>query len=70
MLQERLREAIREELGGTYSISVSPSAQKIPRPEYLLSVQFGCDPQRVDVPFYDEMLSWPPGLRCSWASVC
>jgi len=42
-----LREAIREELGGTYSISASPGAQKIPRSEYTFSIQFGCDPQRV-----------------------
>ena len=48
VLQERLREAIREELGGTYSISASPGTQKIPRPEYSVTVQFGCDPQRVD----------------------
>ena len=47
VLQDRLREAIREELGGTYSISASPGVQKIPRPEYTFSIQFGCDPQRV-----------------------
>jgi zinc protease len=48
VLQERLREAIREELGGTYTISASANPQRIPKGEYLLAVQFGCDPQRVD----------------------
>jgi len=47
VLQERLREAIREELGGTYSISASAGIQKLPRSEYTFSIQFGCDPQRV-----------------------
>jgi len=47
VLQERLREAIREELGGTYSISSGGSGAKIPRPEYTFTIQFGCDPQRV-----------------------
>jgi len=48
VLQDRLREAIREELGGTYSIGASPGIQKLPRSEYTFSIQFGCDPARVD----------------------
>ena len=47
VLQERLREAIREELGGTYSISASAALQRLPRSEYTFSIQFGADPQRV-----------------------
>jgi zinc protease len=47
ILQERLREAIREELGGTYSITASGGGSRIPRKEFTFSVQFGCDPQRV-----------------------
>jgi zinc protease len=47
VLQERLREAIREELGGTYSISASAGLQKLPRSEYTFSIQFGGDPKRV-----------------------
>ena len=47
VLEDRLREAIREELGGTYSISASPGYQKVPRSEFTLAIQFGCDPQRV-----------------------
>ena len=46
VLQERLREAIREELGGTYSITAGQSSQKLPNPEFSLTVQFGCEPQR------------------------
>ena len=48
VLQDRLRESIREELGGTYSIGASGSFSKIPRSEYNFSIQFGCDPQRVN----------------------
>jgi zinc protease len=47
VLQDRLREAIREELGGTYSISASAGVQKLPRSEYTFSIQFGADPKRV-----------------------
>jgi zinc protease len=46
VLQTRLLETIREELGGTYSVSVGPGYQRIPRPEYSLTIQFGCDPDR------------------------
>jgi zinc protease len=48
ILQTRLLETLREQLGGTYSVSVNASGQRIPRPEYQLSIQFGSDPQRVD----------------------
>ncbi len=46
VLQGRLLETIREQLGGTYSIAARQSYQKIPRPEYSITVQFGSDPQR------------------------
>src|SRR5439155_13785978 len=46
VLQDRLRETIREELGGTYSITAGQGSQKLPNPEYQATVQFGCDPQR------------------------
>jgi len=48
ILQMRLLESIREELGGTYSITANASAEKYPRPEYELAIQFGSDPQRTD----------------------
>ena len=49
ILQMRLLESIREELGGTYTISVNGNGQKIPRSEYQVAIQFGGDPQRVDM---------------------
>jgi zinc protease len=48
ILQVRLREILREELGGTYSVSVSADYTKFPRAEYSLSVDFGCSPDRTD----------------------
>lgn len=46
VLQMRLQETIREELGGTYSISVNEFYQKNPSPEYSIAIQFGCAPER------------------------
>jgi len=48
VLEGRLRNALREELGGTYSVGVSPSYSKIPKPEYQFSIAFGSDPARTD----------------------
>ncbi len=48
MLGIRLRERVREELGGTYSIRVSASSRLLPDPEYQLSIVFGSDPARTD----------------------
>jgi zinc protease len=48
ILQNRLRETLREDLGGTYSVSVGPSYAKIPREEYEVNIQFGSSPARVD----------------------
>ncbi|HEX2205313.1 MAG TPA: insulinase family protein, partial [Longimicrobium sp.] len=47
-LEIRLREQLREELGGTYGVSVSGNAGRDPRPEYQFSVDFGADPARLD----------------------
>jgi zinc protease len=48
ILQTRLLEMIREELGATYSITAGSSVDKIPVQSYELSIQFGADPQRMD----------------------
>ncbi len=48
ILQTRLLEVVREELGGTYSITAAFGYTKFPRPEYSLSIQFGCSPDRTD----------------------
>jgi zinc protease len=46
VLQSRLLDAIREELGGTYSITASPDADKFPRPRYRVRIDWTCDPAR------------------------
>jgi zinc protease len=48
ILQSRLLETIREDLGGTYSISANASAARIPIGTYSISISFGCDPKRLD----------------------
>jgi zinc protease len=48
ILSRRLLESIREELGGAYTINASGGIQKIPRPEYSVTIQFGHDPQKTD----------------------
>jgi zinc protease len=46
ILQTRLRETLREDLGGTYSVSASASYERIPRPEFSVSINFGSAPER------------------------
>ena len=48
ILQTRLLETIREDLGGTYSITARASAQRVPYGEFTVSIAFGCDPKRLD----------------------
>lgn len=48
VLQTRLRNTIREELGGTYGVMASPSYDRIPEPEYSFTINFGTDPERVE----------------------
>ena len=47
MLSIRLREELRERLGGTYSASASPSVSFYPRQTYSVKVSFSCEPSRV-----------------------
>ena len=46
VLETLFRETLREELGGTYHISVSPVIEREPHPSVKIHVEFGCDPQR------------------------
>jgi zinc protease len=46
VLESRLFDAIRQELGGTYSIEATPGMQKIPHPEYTVRIEWTCDPAR------------------------
>jgi zinc protease len=48
VLRMRFRDVLREQLGGTYDVSVSQSSERDPRPEYQFSVDFGSSPERVD----------------------
>jgi len=48
VLQTRLRETIREELGGTYSISASVGFRPLPVADYQVAIAWGCDPARLD----------------------
>jgi zinc protease len=48
LLQLRLRERLREELGGTYGVGVSGSTELVPQPRYRFAVSFGSAPERTD----------------------
>jgi zinc protease len=47
VLQSRLLDTIRQELGGTYSITAVGSTQKLPHPQYSVKIDWTCDPARV-----------------------
>jgi len=47
-LETRLRDIVREELGGTYSIGVSAGISWLPRESYTITISFGSDPERTD----------------------
>jgi zinc protease len=46
LLESRLFDTIRQELGETYSITATPSMQKFPKPEYSIRIEWTCDPAR------------------------
>ncbi len=48
VLEIKLREVLREDLGGTYGVWVSSNAARYPDEEYRISISFGSDPDRVD----------------------
>ncbi len=58
----RLRERVREQLGGTYSIGVSASGSSLPDQEYLAYVIFGSDPTRVEE-LFGEVITEVDWLR-------
>lgn len=47
-LRIRLREVLREDLGGVYGVGVSAWISREPRQEFTVSINFGCSPDRVD----------------------
>ncbi|HET7230111.1 MAG TPA: insulinase family protein [Longimicrobium sp.] len=48
VLEIRLRERLREQMSGTYGVSVGGGVSKEPREEFQFSVDFGADPQRLE----------------------
>jgi zinc protease len=48
LLESRLFDTIRQELGETYSITATPDMQKFPKPQYSLRIEWTCDPARTD----------------------
>jgi zinc protease len=47
-LDTRLNNRVREELGASYGVGVSPGSLWRPEGEYRLEIYFGSDPERVD----------------------
>ncbi|HKW00569.1 MAG TPA: insulinase family protein [Vicinamibacterales bacterium] len=48
VLEGRLREALREQLGGTYSVTANDNSSKTPIEQYTVVIDFGCDPDRTN----------------------
>ena len=48
VLNIKLREKVREELGGTYHVSVYPELSHFPYPNYQINVVFNCAPSQVE----------------------
>jgi zinc protease len=47
-LEMKLLEQLREALGGTYSVGVNGSLNRVPQPRFSASIQFGSAPERAD----------------------
>jgi zinc protease len=47
-LSGNLQSTLREQLGGTYGVSVEPRFTTRPTEEYRLTISFGCDPARTE----------------------
>ena len=47
-LEGNLQRTLREDLGGTYGVSVRADFDKRPEGQYRLTIAFGCDPARMD----------------------
>ena len=48
VLEIKLREVLREDLGGTYGIGVNASPSHFPDQKYSIDLNFSCDPERVE----------------------
>jgi zinc protease len=48
VLRIRLREILREDMGGVYGVSAGGGISRRPRQEYTFGVSFGCAPENID----------------------
>ncbi|MFC1541200.1 M16 family metallopeptidase, partial [Candidatus Latescibacterota bacterium] len=48
VIRIRLREILREDMGGTYGVGIGASTSHYPDEEYELTISFGCDPKRAE----------------------
>ena len=48
VLDIKLREVLREDLGGTYGVGVGTETSRYPEGKYRINLSFGCDPARVE----------------------
>lgn len=48
LVEMRLLDNLREALGGTYSVSVGGSLQRVPRQQFSVTIDFGSSPERAD----------------------
>src|SRR5262249_41145199 len=67
VLESRLFDTIRQELGGTYSITASPFMQKLPRPFYQVRIEWTSDPARTQTlgRRVVQEIAYVRDLRCS-----
>jgi len=47
-LEGNLQRTLREDLGGTYGVSVTPEFEQRPRGTYRITIAFACDPARMN----------------------
>lgn len=48
LLRIRLREVLREDMGGTYGVGIWAETEQFPDPAYKINIQFGSAPERVE----------------------
>ncbi|HID09882.1 MAG TPA: insulinase family protein [Candidatus Latescibacteria bacterium] len=60
VLRIKLRETLREDMGGIYGVGVRPSFSRYPDEEYYFAISFGCAPEKVEE---IQRRRWETGLR-------
>ncbi len=48
VLKIKLREILREDMGGVYGVRIQGKMTRVPEESYSISIGFGCDPERVE----------------------